>query len=143
MINVTNKILKAWHELLNGNLSVPVYRLDAPISEDGNYVLLRVESDTDVPNNHKWVSTPVIISEVVTRFATITDDSMAGDIDSEIAELLYDSPSQHNLPSQDGVQIVSVKRRDQTYLPEDDGSNRYLRLIVRNVHRVEQIIEQS
>lgn len=143
MINVTNKVLDAWFALLDGNITVPVYRIDAPATETGNYVLLRAESDFDVPNNHKWVSTPVIISEVVTKFAIMIDDSVAAEIDSEIAGLLYDSPSQHNLPAQDGIQIVAVKRRDQTYLPEDDGTDRYLRLIVRNVHRVEQLIEQS
>lgn len=143
MINVTNRILKAWYELLNGNLSVPVYRMDAPISEEGHYVVLRVESDTDTPYNHKFVSNPVVITEVVTRFQTMIDDSKAGDIDEEICQLLYSDPAHHLLPVQDDIQITSVHRRDATYLPEDDGSNRYLRLITRNVHRVEQLVNQS
>lgn len=140
MINVTNRVLKAWYELLNGNISVPVYRVDAPISEEGNYVLLRVESDTDTPYNQKFVSNPVIITEVVTKFQTMIDDSVAGEIDEEISQLLYSDPAHHLLPVQDDIQITSVQRRDATYLPEDDGTNRYLRLIVRNVHRVEQLV---
>lgn len=144
MINVTNKVLKAWYELLNGNISVPVYRIDAPATETGNYVLLRVESDTNTPNNHKWIDNPVIITEVVTKFQTMINASLAGDIDSEIAELLFpELPGQHALPAQDDIQIVSVQRRDATYLPEDDGTNRYHRLITRNVHRVGQLVNES
>lgn len=143
MINVGNRVLKAWYELLDGNTSVSVYRTDVPISETGNYILLRIESDSDTPNNHKFISNPVIITEVVTKFVTMIDDSLAATIDGEIAALLYSSPAQHNLPAQEDIQITSVQRRDATYLPEDDGTNRYYRLITRNVHRVEQLINQS
>jgi len=144
MINVTNRLLKAWFELLDGNLSVPVYRYDAPATETGNYVLLRIESDSDDSNNQRFVSTPVVITEVITKFSTMINDSLAGEIDEEIGELLYPTtPGHHALPMQDDIQIVSVTRRDATYLPEDDGTNRYLRLVTRNVHRVEQLVNQS
>ena len=88
MINVTNRLLKAWFELLDGNLSVPVYRYDAPATETGNYVLLRIESDSDDSNNQRFVSTPVVITEVITKFSTMINDSLAGEIDEEIGELL-------------------------------------------------------
>jgi len=144
MINVTNRLLNSWFELLNGNLSVPVYRYDAPAIETGNYVLLRTESDADDSNNQKFVSIPVVITEVVTKFSTMINDSLAVEIDEEIGELLYPTtPAHHALPAQDDIQIVSVTRRDATYLPEDDGANRYLRLVTRNVHRVEQLVNQS
>ena len=144
MINVTNRLLKAWFELLDGNLSVPVYRYDAPATETGNYVLLRIESDSDDSNNQRFVSTPVVITEVITKFSTMINDSLAGEIDEEIGEFLYPTtPGHHALPAQDDIQIVSVTRRDATYLPEDDGTNRYLRLVTRNVHRVEQLVNQS
>ena len=72
------------------------------------------------------------------------DDSLAPDIDSEIADLLFPTtPGLHALPAQDDISISYVERRDITYLPEDDGTNRYLRLITRNVHRVEQLVNQS
>ena len=144
MINVTNRLLNSWFELLNGNLSVPVYRYDAPAIETGNYVLLRTESDADDSNNQKFVSIPVVITEVVTKFSTMINDSLAVEIDEEIGELLYPTtPAHHALPAQDDIQIVSVTRRDATYLPEDDGANRYLRLVTRNVHRIEQLVNQS
>lgn len=143
MINVVNKVLTAWYELLNGNISVPVYRVDAPPTEEGHYVILRAESSTPTLNNHKFVTNPVIITEVVTKFATRIDDSVANDIDNEISELLLPTASTHALPQQDDIQITSVIRQDQTYLPEDDGTFRYHTLITRNVHRVEQLQTQS
>ena len=144
MINVGNRVLKAWFELFDGNTSVPVYRVDAPIAETGNYILLRIESDSDTPNNQKFISNPVIITEVVTRFSTMIDDSIAGEIDEEIGELLFPTTvAQQALPAQADIQITSVQRRDATYLQEDDGTNRYYRLITRNVHRVEQLVNQS
>lgn len=143
MLNTTNRVMQAWYTLLNGNLSVPVYMIDAPATETGNYVLLRVESDSETANNHKWISNPVIMTEVVTRFATIIDYTIAGAIDEEVGVLLYDNPSHHNLPAQNDIQITSVKRRDATYLQEDDGVSRYYTLATRNVHRVEQLVNQS
>lgn len=139
-INVTNKVMKAWYEMLTqGNLSVPVYRVDAPASEEGNYVLLRVESETDNSNNAKFVSNPVIITEVVTKYKVAIKDGDAADIDSEIATLLFPSVGQLGLPAQEDIQITEVFRTNATYLPEDDGTFRYHRLITRNRHRVVQL----
>ena len=132
--------MNAWFALLDGNISVPVYRVDAPATETGNYVLLRVESFTDSSNNSKFVTEQVIITDVVTKFATMINDSKADEIDEEISGLLYpSSPGHHALPSQADIQIVSVIRRDATVLNEDDGTYRYNRLITRNIHRVEQL----
>lgn len=139
MINPAHKILSAWFALLNGNLSVPVFRTDAPADYEGNYVIIRIESATDTPNNHVFISNPVLITEVVTSSQIMLDDSVAPMIDEEIGTLLYSSPRQHRLPAQTGIQITSVQRRDATYLPEDDGTKRFLRLITRNIHRVEQL----
>jgi hypothetical protein len=139
MINVTNRVMRAWYTMLNGNISVPVYRVDAPASEEGNFVLLRVESETDRTNNAKFVTNPVIITEVVTKYKVAIKDGDAADIDSEIATLLFPSIGQLGLPAQSDIQITEVKRTNATYLPEDDGTFRYHRLITRNNHRVVQL----
>lgn len=145
MINVANKLMNAWYDLLNGNLSnsVPVYRYDAPTGYTGNYVLLRAESENEAGNNQRDVSNFVIITEVVTVFDTMIDDSVAGGIDSEISILLSDSPGKINLPVQDDISVTDIRRSNSTYIPEDDGVHRYLRIVTRNVHRVEQLILQS
>lgn len=141
MINVTNKGMKAWYEMLNGNISVPVYRGDAPASQEGNYVLLRVESESDNSNNSKFVTNPIIITDVVTKFPVAVKDGVAADIDTEIAMLLFPSVGQLGLPAQSGIQFTEVTRTDATYLYEDDGTFKYHRLVTRNRHRVVQLDE--
>lgn len=137
--NITNKIMKAWYEMLTG-ISVPVYTVTAPADETGNYVLLRIESETDRTNNSKFVTYPVLITEVVTKFKVAINYKTAAEIDSEISEKLFpSSPGQLGLPLQDDIQISSVTRVNSTYLPEDDGTFKYLTLITRNVHRVVQL----
>lgn len=137
--NITNKVMKAWYEMgTAGSLSVPLYRGDVPAAEEGNYVLLRVESETDNTNNSKFVTNPVIITDVVTKFRVAVKDGVAADIDSELATLLFPSPGQLGLPVQSGIQITEVVRSNATYLYEDDGAFRYHRLITRNRHRVVQ-----
>lgn len=149
MINVSNKILKAWFELLNGNVivnsvTIPIYRTDAPATEEGNYIIIRVESETDNSNNQKFVTNPIIITEIVTKFRTIIDDGLSAEIDSEIGNLLFPTvPGVHALPQQDDIEISQVIRQSSTYLPEDDGTFRYHRLITRNYHRVVQLQESS
>lgn len=138
MKNVIGKLLAAWFELLNGNISVPVYRTDAPPTEEGNFVLLRAESDTDVSNNQNFVTTLVIITEVITKFNARIDDGLAVSIDDEIGQLVKPTSATHALPAQAGIQIVDVRRSNSTVLPEDDGTFRYNRIITRNVHRVLQ-----
>lgn len=143
MINPGHLILKSWFELLDGEISVPVYRTDAPPEEKGNYVLLRLESSTDRRNNNANVTMPVLITEVVTKYDTMINDSDVFLIDSEIGMLLSSDPATHNLPVQAGIQIVDVVRQNETVIPEDDGTHRYNRLITRNIHRVLQQAEAS
>lgn len=138
MKNVTGKLLTAWFTLLNGQTSVPVYRTDAPPEEEGNYILLRVESETDNSNNQKFVTNPVIITEVITKFNARIDDGLAPEIDDEIGTLLKSNSATHNLPAQPGIQITDVRRENSTTLNEDDGTFRYNRIITRNIHRVLQ-----
>lgn len=138
MKNVLGRLLTAWFELLSGNISVPVYRTDAPPEEEGNYVLLRAESDTDNSNNQNFVTNPVIITEVITKFAVRIDDGLAPDIDDEIGVLLKTNSATHNLPAQPGIAVIDVRRTNSTILNEDDGDRRINRLITRNIHRVLQ-----
>lgn len=139
MKNITGLLLNAWYDLLNGNISVPVYRTDAPVTEEGNYVLIRVESSTDHSDNQAFVTDPVVISEVITKFRAAIDDGLAIEIDNEIGVLLKTTTATHNLPQPAGIQIVYVRRENATYLPEDDGTFRYNRIITRNLHRVVQL----
>lgn len=139
MVNVMNGLMNAWYALLSGNVNIPVYRVDAP-PDATDYVIIRPESNTDRSNNTKFGDSIVIITEVVTRFGSgeSINETAAHDIDSMIANLVLPTTSKHNLPPQGGFQVVSIKRQDQQYIPEDDGSYRYYRVITRNIHRVYQ-----
>ena len=136
MLNPGGKILAAWYALLNGVLPIPVYRTDAPPDAPDQYVLIRMESSTDKRNNQSNVTNPVLITEIVTKFDVRIDDEQVFFYDTLIGQALSSNPATHNLPPQLGIQIVTVVRRDQTVIPEDDGSRRINRLITRNVHRV-------
>lgn len=143
MINPGGKLLNAWFDLLNGNLSlnstnIPVFRTDADSGWVGDYVLLRMESSTDRRNNSQNVTNPILITDVVTKYDAMINDADVFDIDSQIGQLLSSNAATHNLPAQSGIQIVSVIRQGQTVLAEDDGTFRYNRLITRNAHRVLQ-----
>lgn len=135
--------MNAWQALLEGNISVPVYRVDAPTEQTGDYVLIRVESQTDQSNNARFVSNVVLVTDVVTRNKSRINDSRAGSIDDEIAQLLLSAPGLGLLPQQTGIQVVDVRRADATYIGEDDGVFRYYRIVTRNLHRVVQHLVNS
>lgn len=130
--------LKAFYELLNPVLSVPVYRGEADPQED-NYVVLYIESSSEASNNARHVSNIVIITDVVTRHTNRVDDTVAIGIDNEISEAVYSIVAQHDLPAQSGIQITSVRRDSATYITENDGTFLYHRIATRNVCRVAQL----
>jgi len=140
MINVGAKLLQAWYLCIAGNVPVPTYTEDAaPDNENsGNYVLLRMESETNQSNNQAFVTSPVIITEVVTRFSVRIDYEPANQIDSLIGQAVNPTPAQHGLPAQTGIQIVEIRRENSTTLTEDDGTYKYYRIITRNLHRIVQ-----
>lgn len=131
--------MKAWYELLSGHLSVPVYRIDAPASEEEAYVLVRPESETDSSNNARFVSQPVVIVEIITRQDTMSNDEDAGSIEGEILGLAFPRPGVSGLPAQAGIQITGITRQTTTDIVEDTGSGRVYRRITRIIHRVAQL----
>lgn len=133
MRNVAGYILNNWFDKLNGNISVPVYRTNVPAEERGNYVLLRMESDTYRGNNHSFVTRPVLIYEVVTRFQMAIDDGLANEIDDEVVQIMFTKPGASSIQ-----QITEMRRESATYIDEDDGDEKYYRLAVRVSHRFSQ-----
>jgi hypothetical protein len=145
MLNVFNKLMDLWFEMLDGNLSIdgtniPVYRVDVPTDAPDMFVVLRRESLTNNSNNSSFVTNPVIISEVEVRSgsAALIRDEISVRIDTQIGQLLQPTPSTHGLGSDSSIQIVTVSRRDQNFIAEDDGSYRIDRIVTRNYHRIKQ-----
>lgn len=141
MIAVTGKLMDSWQELIDGAISVPVYKESAvPEEEEGNYVDLRVESEFQNDTKHSFVSEVVVITDIVTRFNAAIDRSIAEGIDNEIKALIRPGHGQHGLMAQDGMQILNVYHQTTSYLTEYDGGQKYYRKIVRYKHRVIQTI---
>jgi hypothetical protein len=138
MRNAGRAILKAWYELLNGAVffnggEVPVNRTDVESDVEGHYILLRLESSSTRNTNSSFDSFPVVIVDIVTRFANKID---------EIDRLVFKNPSHHGLPPQSGFQVVNVSKDNETVLPEDNGATPKInRLVSRYSHRVLQTDE--
>jgi len=130
MINAQNPLMKAWYELLSGNISVPVYRTSAPLDEKGNYVLIRFESENEDHIKLGIWQRMVVIIDIVTRFKNTVTDESANIIDGEISGL-YRSLTGNNLPEQSGIQISNVYRESVRGLQEYDGAEYYYRLVAR------------
>jgi hypothetical protein len=142
MINPGRLILKAWSQLLDGIISVPVFRTDAPSGQSGHYVLIRMEGSSESGNNQEFVTNPVVIVDIVTQFENKIDDTVVFDISSEIDQLLFLDSAHHSLPVQSGIKVTSITRQNETILPEDDGAvPKINRLVARYVHRVLQLQE--
>lgn len=135
-MNVGNKILKSWYDLLNGEISVPVYRVNAPPSAKWNHVIIRKESETETWIKSAFIKNPIVVVDIVTKFHTVINDSIVDEIDSEIDELYVTLPGRNNLPEQDGIQISLVKKEQTIYLDEDDGTNKIYRHITRYSHAI-------
>lgn len=135
------EILNRWFAALNGNVSSPIYRFENPNSNELAYTILRIESDSRRANQHKFLTRPVVITDVVKKYgsAEAIDAGDAINMDSEIYLIIYPSTAFSGLTSATGFRIVKVEPQDKQYLIEDDGTNKIVRIITRNVHTIEEI----
>lgn len=110
-----------------------MYIESVPEDESGNYIQLRVESETEVDRNDKtWIKDVVMIIEIVTTFEQMVNPDVANGIDDEVGTLLFTSPaSGHNLAAQTGMKINSITLDTSTNIQEDDGVRKYYRKITR------------
>lgn len=137
-MNSSKLTLDAYYDLLAGVISVEVFKR---IPEDApkNYVWLRVESGFDVSNKRSLSDEVVIITESVTEFENVGDDSVVEGIDNEVVSLIIPSAGTMGLVNPSGIQILNIKR-EQFYPPEEkDGLKVFLRKISRYSQRVTQL----
>lgn len=128
-----------WFQLLNGQLSVAVYKDAAPLSADGNYVLIRSEGSTNTDTtNSGFFRSAVIVVDILTQFPVIGNSKLAYDIAQEISDLVLLSPNSFGvtLPNHQITQIT-LQSEDEIY--EDDNSEKIFRLVKRYEHFVNQI----
>lgn len=125
-------IITAWNDLLDGNISVPVFRTNVATRYNGHYVLLRKESGSYDWNKGGFFRHFTLIVEIVTKFGTIINDKLVDDIDTEIKGLIFNSPASINL---NVVGLVKVDPGIPTYIDEDNGSIKIYRKITRFTHQ--------
>lgn len=138
MIDVQDKLMAAWVQLLDGVISVPVF--DTAVNDkDGskNHVLLRFESETEQPISSRYWTKPIMIVDVVTVFQTIIDPKVARAIANEVA-ILVGTTEGVSLPAQSGMQIGNVYKQSTVPINEFDGSKYYYRIVSRYSHDINQ-----
>lgn len=141
MINTTGLLMDSWQELIDGVISVPVYKEGSvPEDEEGSYVELRAESEFENDTKHSFENDTIIVCDIVTMFNHAIDRSVVEGIDSEIKALIKSTPGIHNLQQQSGMQILNVIPQTTNYLEEYDGTKKYYRKIVRYTHRIIQTL---
>jgi hypothetical protein len=139
MIEVIDKVMDAWMDLIDGSISVPVYKEGCvPEEEEGNYVELRAESEAEDDTKSSFRSDVFIVVDIVTSFVHAIDKSVSAVIDNEIKQLIKTTPGIHNLPDQPQIQILNVVPETTTYRTEYDTKKKYYRKIVRYGHRIIQ-----
>lgn len=137
MINTTGTLLYLWHLSLDGAISCPVYKEDAPENVYTNYVLLRAEGGRSMNNKHAFADETVVIVDIVTVFQNNVDRSVCEYIDNEICGIILPSTIT-SLPTQNNMQFLNVKRESFEYVYEDDGIRKYYRKVSRFSHYVHQ-----
>lgn len=142
MKQVIDPLIDSWYELLSGNLTfssreVKVYPEEADNDDEFHHVLIRAESETDNSNKSTFVTMPVIIIEIVTKFDGLINRSVVNNIDGQIRELLFPT-RKCALPPLEDLQITNVEIQSSNYLNDDDGVKRIYRKITRFIHRITQ-----
>lgn len=136
--NPIQDITTEWFNLLDGVISVPVYKETVLPSENGNYVVIRAEGQTTTKNHSGFFTNAVIIVEVVTKFSQAVDTSVCDDIDNEITELVFPTPNTFGIGNTTNHQITDINLQSASYLSEDDGTKKYYTKISRYEHSINQ-----
>lgn len=127
-----------WYQALNGNISVAVYKDAVPITQSGNYVLIRSEGATSGDlNNSAFFQSAIIIIDIFTKFATIANSKTASNIAQEIYNIIVLSPNSFSI-SLLNHQITQITVQSENELYEDDGAEKIYRLIQRFEHILNQ-----
>lgn len=129
MIDATDKLMESFVSLLTG-ISVNVYDESVPDEEKENYVLCRIEGESEVPISSRFWTTPVFITDVCTRFDSIANPKIARAINTEIIERVV-ANNRNNLPVQTGLQFCNLYKLSSNIINEFDGSRYWYRIVTR------------
>lgn len=129
----------AWYtQIKNLVTSQSVYKDAVPLSENGNYILIRSEgaSQTDL-NNSAFFQSAIIVLDIVTKFTNIGNSKIAYDILNEINTIFLPTPNSNIFVLSDH-QVTQVTVQSENEFYEDDGGGKIFRLVVRYEHILNQ-----
>jgi hypothetical protein len=129
------QLMDAWFELLDGNISVPVHKIDVPMEESGPYVWIYPESGTGQDNKRSKVDEVVIVVHVVTRFSAMINQEQVEEIDEAVEALAKPTATSTGL-NVTGYQVHQVSRDGFNYITEQDGTDKIYSKVSRYVHRI-------
>lgn len=129
----------AWYtQIKNLVTNRTVYKDAVPLSENGNYILIRSEgaSQTDL-NNSAFFQSAIIVLDIVTKFTNIGNSKIAYDILNEINTVFLPTPNTNILVLADH-QVTQITVQSESEFYEDDGGGKIFRLVVRYEHILNQ-----
>jgi hypothetical protein len=129
----------AWYtQIKNLVTNRTVYKDAVPLSENGNYILIRSEgaSQTDL-NNSAFFQSAIIVLDIVTKFTNIGNSKIAYDILNEINTVFLPTPNANILVLADH-QVTQITVQSESEFYEDDGGGKIFRLVVRYEHILNQ-----
>lgn len=127
--------MDAWFDLLDGNISVPVHKIDVPMGASEPYVWIYPESGTGADNKRSKVDEVVVVVQVVTRFNAAINQEPVEEIDEAVEALVRPSSTSTGL-SVSGYQVHQVSRDGFNYITEEDGTDKIYSKVSRYIHRI-------
>lgn len=137
MRNDVKPLLDAYATCLAGIL--PVYQVSVDDKQTGNYILLRMESETDLSDKNKFVTSPVIIIDIVTRHEGAIDASVVEGYDNEVRQAIWPTRRTTGLADWIGAQVTMVNFEGANYIDSFDGARYEHRKITRLSNRLNQL----
>lgn len=135
MTNVFKLLTQAYYDLLQGAISVEVYKTAVPMSETVSHVVVRAETGAREWNKSGFVTNVTMIVEVCGVFENSINPDTVEDIDQEVTSILLPSNGSQVI-SANGIQVTNVNPDTPYYLEDYDGSKNYLTKITRWHQRV-------
>lgn len=140
MIDTKLPLRRAYYELLNGNISVPVYSdIQALGDTESTYVLLSSQTSNSSNRMCGWASTDTMLLDIVYKAEGRSNKQTVDAIANEIFSLLLPSPGNNNLPAQPGIEIYNITVVSDNYVPISMGDRKQ---ITRRLITFSQTIKQ-
>ena len=127
-----------WFAALSGVISVPVYKDSVPLNESRNYVLIYSDGSNDAGvTNTGFFRSVVIVIDIVTKFANISNGKLANDIATEIDLIVMQSPNTYGI-TLPNFNITQITVQSENEINDNDGDEKVFRIVKRYEHFINQ-----